>query len=414
MKYYIFNLALILFAIINTIPMFSQKCKDYLIFDGSEEIVAYGLDTTGVWWLKTRPFAGEVRYIVNEYETRTFKEVTPLAISYDGEAWVFFGRDHINWYLVTPDTSMSVFAERIIDYGFSKNSESIYYAIQNGNETEVLFSDKSLRITNFFGKIYPNWDGTQVAFVLKYGNQKSIVKSDGFQSEAFDDLIPVGFWHDNSFIYCARRGQLWQIFKDKKPITEEFSKIIEYNINLRGTSAAFLVTNTTGYGLALLISDDLNQVQFSREYESVSNLALHPTEPMIIFAAKQQTNNYIVYNGIEYPLGEFQAIPSFSFDGKEILYRYCNIECYLFVDGQRITLPPAVASSNFEIARKSQTTTIAFSNKINMVMLDYSNGVQYSGMMVDSSNNPIYDWRSGLYISLGLLGNKVYLLTCKP
>ncbi len=383
-----------------------------MIFDGSEKLLLYSIDTTGNWWILTQPYTNEYRYIVDGKPSNTFKSITQIVFSPNGTKWMFFGRDNTNWNLLTLDTAIICLAEEIADYGFSPNSQNYYYAIRNGNQTTVYYNRKAESITNFSGKIYSNWTGEKIAFVIKRNNAKHLV-IDGIETNAFDEIKPLGFWHDDSFIFAGKIGNLWEIYRDTKPITEELSQIIDMKINLAGTVAAFLARNTIGNAYAILYSDEFNEPIYSRPYDAVSSLAIHPIEPLISFSASKNLVNYIIYGSVEYSLGEFSAISKFTHDGSEIYYLYCNIECYLYVDGKRFVLPSYINQEN-TIARMPQTSTIAYSNFNSMVMLNYNNNAQYSGMMVDNITPPIYNYRYGEYQALGSIGNKLYLLTCKP
>lgn len=402
------------FAFILLFPgvLWTEKCKDFLLFDGSEKLVNYGIDTTGNWWILSQPYTNEYRYIINGMQCNTYKSVSQIVFSPDGERWLFFGRDNTNWNLVLPDTTISCIAQEIVDYGFAPNSQNYYYAIRNGNQTTVYYNNRTDNIINFSGKIYPNRTGNKIAFVLRRGELEHLV-ADGIETEAFDEIKPLGFWNDDLFVFAGRRGYLWEIYRGPKPITEQFSQLIDMKINLEGTVAAFLIRNTAGNAYAILYSDEFNEPVYSKPYDAVSHLALHPTEALISFSATKNLANYVVYGGVEYPLGEFSAIPKFTFDGSEIYYLYCNIECYLYVDGKRFTLPLNLNPENI-IARIPNTATIAYSNSNSMVMYNYNNNIQYSGIMVDSIIQPIYNSKTGEYQALGSIGNKLYLLTCKP
>lgn len=393
--------------------IWTQKCKDFLIFDGSEKVVSFGIDTTGNWWILTQPFFDEYRLIISGESTQSFKEIQNLTFSPDGSNWAFFGRTATNWLFVLPDTSISLFAETVLSLGFSQNSENYYFAYQNGTETTIVFGSKQIRITNFNGKVYTNYDGTRIAFVLSYGKMSSIVIPNEFESEKFDEVKPLGFWYDNDFIYAGRKGNFWQIYKNHNPISEEFVQLIDMKINNRGNCAVFIIKRNENDFVAVLYSDIYSEPLTSKSYDYITNLQLHPTEPLVTFLATKGINKYIVYGNVEYPIGNYEAFPQFTFDGSEIFYCFCNIECYFYVDGNRYTLPGGISCNN-QIARKPKTTTIAFANYTSLVLLDYFLNIQFSGMMVDKIIQPIYNHRTKRYETLGEINNKVYLLTCEP
>lgn len=393
--------------------VWSQKCRDYLIYDGTEKVQGYGIDTTGNWWILTKPYMNDYRLVISGAKTEVYKEIKHLTFSPDGRKWAFFGKTTTNWNFVSNDNTIPLFAENVYIIGFSKNSENFFYAYKNGIETTICYNDKTVAVTNLYGSILTNYDGSKIAFVLQYGKMYSIKVPHNFESEKFDLIVPIGFWFDDEIIYAGKIGNFWQIFKNREPLTEEFIQLIDAKINNYGTNAAFAIKRNTSDILVVLISEKYKEPIFSKSYDFVSNVKLHPEEPLVIFSASKDINNFIVYGNVEYSLGNFSAEPFFSYNGSEIYYCYCDIECFFYVDGKRFTLPGGTSCLT-NVARKPRTNTIAISNYSQIVMLDYYLNIRYSGMMVDKTTNPIYNWKLGRYEALGEINNKIYLLTCEP
>ncbi len=391
----------------------SQKCKDFLVFDGSEEVSSFGMDTTGNWWIVTKPFQSEFRLIISGYRTETYKEIRNLTFSPDGTRWIFLGRTATNWNFVSSDTMFPIFAEEIVSTGFSQNSENYFLAYKNGIETTILYKEKKINITNFTGKIFFNFDGSLISFVVSFGKMFSLIIPGRFQSDKFDNIIPLGFWFDDDFIFAGKKGNFWQIFKNKTPLTEEFIQLIDMKINLSGTNAVFVIKRNQNDVVSVLYSQKFAEPIFSKSYDYIGKTKLHPEEPLATFFATKELNKFIVYGNVEYSIGEYDIEPFFVYDGSEIYYCFCNIDCYFYVDGRRYTFPGGIACSN-QIARKPKTNTIAFSNYTSLVLLDYLLNIQYSGMMVDKIIPPIFNWKKNRYETLGEINNKIYLLTCEP
>lgn len=395
-----------------SINVFGQKCKDYLVYNFAEPVKNYGIDTTGNWWILTQPYSGEYRYIINTIEYPIFNYVSKIVFSPDGEKWAFFADDFVNMYLVTQDTIINFFAEKLLDFGFNQNGSVCYWVITNGIESEIHFNNRVVKVTNFVDKVFINPKGDKFALVLRRGNF-FILATDTFETDYFDEIKPLGFFEDDSFIYAGKIGKYWQIFQDKKPISELLEYVIDAKINFKGTVAAFLVRNTIGDALSLLISDEFSETITSTPYDNCSNLVLHPFEPLIAFLAMKNSNYIIVYGNSEINLGTFPAYPYFTNDGVELLFSYCIIDCYLYVDGIRQTIPSGLISTQ-KIARKSKTTTFCIGSTVGMIMYDYFSGVQYMGTLVDEMTEPVYVYRDGSYQALGRIGNKIYLLSCRP
>lgn len=390
----------------------AQKCSDYLIYDLADQISSYGIDTTGSWWILTQPYSSEYRYIINTEEYPSFKAVWPIKFSSDGENWVFAARDNINYYIITRDTIITFYTQDYFDYGFNQNGLIVYWVYSNGIETEIHFNNRVVKTLNYQGQIYINPKGDKYAAILKRGNS-FVITTENFETDYFDDIKPLGFFIDDSFLYAGRKGKHWQIFRDKKPISELLENIIDGKINKNGTSAAFLARNTVNEALCILISNEFSDFAISTPYNNVSYLALHPSEPLVAYLAEKNGSYYIVYGSTEFNLGNFQAFPFFSTDGSELLFYYCNIECYLFINGQRYSVPSGLLSKP-TIMRKPKTTTFCISSSTGIIMYDYFSGTQYTGTLVDEMSEPVYVTRDGSYQALGRIGNKIYLLTCKP
>lgn len=406
-------LLIVIILVLQITNAFSQKCKDFIVFDGSEEVNSFGIDTTGNWWILTKPYQNEYRLIISGERTDNYKEIRYLKFSPDGTRWAFFGKTTTNWNFITPDTIIPLFADDVVSLGFSKNSENYYFAYKNGIETTIHYGVKTVNVTNLTGDIFINYEGNLIAFVISYGKLSSLVIPGKFESEKFDAIKPLGFWYDDDFIFAAKRGNIWQIYKNKVPLTEEFIQLIDMKINNLGTNSVFVVKRNQNDVVAILFSEKFVEPLVSKSYEQISSIKLHPEEPLTVFLATKGINKYIVYGNVEYSIGNFDAEPYFTHDGSEIFYCFCNIDCYFYVDGKRFTLPGGVSCLS-QIARKPKTNTIAFSNYSSLVLLDFFLNIQYSGMMVDKLIPPIYNWKSKRYETLGEINNKIYLLTCEP
>ncbi|MFN3306366.1 MAG: hypothetical protein ACK42Z_04160, partial [Candidatus Kapaibacteriota bacterium] len=233
----------------------SQKCRDYLIYDEVEKVQSYGIDTTGNWWILTKPYNTEYRLIISGIKTDVFKEIRHLSFSPDGKKWAFFGKTTTNWNFVTNDTIIPLFAEDVLAIGFSKNSEDVFYSFKNGVETTICYNNRMITLINFLGKIFVNYDGSKIAFTQQVGKMFSLIIPQHFESERFDSIVPLGFWHDDEIIYAGKIGNFWQIFKNHQALTEEFTQLIDMKINNLGTSAAFAIKRNASDVFVILISE---------------------------------------------------------------------------------------------------------------------------------------------------------------
>ena len=91
----------------------------------------------------------------------------------------------------------------------------------------------------------------------------------------------------------------------------------------------------------------------------------------------------------------------------------CDIDCFVSVNGKRYDVSNSVdVSQNIVIA--PGTETIAYTTSSSLVVKSLTSKNLNAGMMVDSITKPRYNWRSQKYEALGMINNKLYLLTCRP
>lgn len=390
----------------------AQLCRDFQIWDGSEPIHNYGIDSTGNWWIITRPFADYKRLIVNHDTTEEYNQIFAPIFSLDGRRWASFAEYQGTWYIITQNDLIELKATRPGDLLYTPNSKFLIYSYFSSDLEYIVLPEKTIQVYGKIGSIFVSQDATNFAFKGMRGN-KFVLNINGNETTTFDDIIPIGFWHDNSFIYAAKNGLNWQIFKNNKAITRNFALIKNPLINPRGTVLAFIAETFSNNQIVVTISDEYNEPLESRPYDMVSYLSLHPEYPLVTFFAKIQNNSIICVNTAEYSTSSDTSPPYFTSDGEDVYFLACDFGCYVSVNGRRYpikyTLHPRTS-----LAKKSSSNTIAYTNNTSLNLLFLETDKLHSGMMVDRTTPPIYNSRSKRYEALGQIGNRLYLLTCRP
>jgi hypothetical protein len=400
-------LLLFIFAAYN---LSAEKCREKMLLDGSEKLVAYGMDTTQHWWAVTEPFSGRNRLYVDGIQTKVYNSLNNLVFSPDGSRWACFAQDNLHWNLITNDTVLALPGTDVGEIHFSPNSDVLAYSYFDGDLETIIYGDRQLEVYQRFGNYYLNQNGSNIAFT-GYRSDVMVINIGGVESTTYDTIIPLGFWNDGNFVYAGRNGHNWQIYKGQKAITEVYSSISEVAINLEGTVAGALVRRGGSYAYGILISDDYWEPLIGKPYELVQNLVLHPTLPMIAYNAMIDLRKLVIFNTVEYAGGEYTGRPSFSFDGSELCFTGCRIDCFVNINGMQFNVQSDISSID-QFAVKPGSKTIAYSTSSSMIIRYLETNDLYAGKMLDAIQSPRYNWRQDRYEALGSINNRLYLLMC--
>lgn len=404
-------LLIVIFCFFQRSDLFANKCNDILLLDGQETLVSYGMDTTAFWWAMTQPFTGKYRLHINGNATDVYDKFQGLTFAYHANNWACFALKGNQWVLLSSDKIINIPGTSVGEILFSLNSENFIYTYFDGEEEFIRLKDRIVKTYNRIpGKLFTNELGNMIAF-LGYRGDKMVININGKESSQFDEIKPVGFWYNNEFIYAGRNGVNWQIYRNFTPITENFADISEIKLNHAGTVLSALVKRHTKDMVGILISDDYYEPLVGRSYDVAYGLALHPEANIMTYKAISGVNNYIVINTVEYYVDEVSSLPEFTYNGEEIYYFSCNVDCSFYIDGKKYPLN-SVLNERTRIAHKPKSKTIAYASSTSLIMRNVVNNQLYAGMMVDEIIPPRYNWRLDRYETLGRINNRLYLLTC--
>ncbi len=404
----------IIFALLFTLSslnLSSQLCEDYMIWDGSETVSDFGIDTTGNWWAITNPFSNYKRLIVSGDETEEYNQISKPIFSQDGNRWAAFAEYNGSWYVITNDDLIELKATDVGSLGFTNNSKYLVYSYKSSEIEYIVLPEQTIQVLGKAGTFYVNDDANMFAFAGMRGS-KYVININGIETTTFDEVLPIGFWHDNTFIYAAKNGMNWQIYRNNRPISENYALIKETAINRFGTVAAAIIETFAGYQTAIVISDDYYEPIIGRNYDLAAYLTLHPDLPLVAYFAKSGLGNFIVQNTAEYSTYINTGVPQYSSDGEDLLFAACDFDCFVAVNGKRYTLKTSITPQN-QLAIKSGSNTIAYSTSSNMNVLFLETNKMHAGMMVDKILPPIFNRRTNRYETVGAINNRLYLLTCR-
>jgi len=389
----------------------ANLCEDFLVWDGSEPVQYYGVDSTGYWWAITSPFTGISRLIVNGKQSREFTRIYPPIFSPNGERWATFGEISGSWFVVTNDDMIELKATRNGSIGFSSDSRTLVYSYFQTDMEYIVVGRRTVQVVGKVGTFFTNLNGSLFAFIGIRGNRK-IANINGMETTTYDDIIPIGFWHDNTFMYAAKNGNTWQFYRNRQAVSNNFNDVKEVAINIEGTVAAALVTLTNGFQTGVTFSDEYYEPLFGRNYDAVSHLQLHPELALVAYFARTGVASNIVLNTAEFSTQVNTGLPFFSSDGEDLAFASCEFDCFININGRRFPIRTNI-DPQIRFAIKPKSNTIAYSTASNMVVLFLENQRMHSGMMVDRLIPPVFNRKANRYEALGEINNRLYLLTCR-
>lgn len=388
-----------------------QKCFDFMLLDGAEPILTYGMDTTDNWYAITEPFQNRYRLIVNGSELQSMLNVTVPIFSQDGKRWAAFAEDNSGWMLFTESDMYSFNATQVGDIAFSENSKALAYSYFETTLEIIKLGD--LEFSDYRKKegLWVDHKGEQVAYIIQNSNQE-VLKVNGEQINSFDKIYPVGFWEDGKIVYVGVFGSYYQVYKGKEAISDTYSNVPEIKINRKGNVLAYIARLMNNRYVAKLISDEYNAPIISERYDNISTLTLHPTEAIMAYSAVLYNAFTINMNLTEYYSGENNSIPNFTWNGEELYFLGCRINCFFSINGQNTNTQMTLPVDKY-YARKPNSDSFAYNTGSSIIVRYLSTGEMRSGMMTSETINPRYNRFNDRYETLGIINNRLYLLTCR-
>jgi hypothetical protein len=366
------------------------------------------MDTTSNWWAVTQPFTSGYRLYVDGQKSDVYSRLRSLTFSPDGNRWACFARSNTQWNLLTNDGVKPLPGDSVGEILFSPNSEALVYSYYEGEHETIIYGERSVRVLRRFGKLFTSSGGERIAF-MGYRGDDLVLNVNGVETSAYANIMPIGFWYDGEFVYAAGNGSIWEIFKGSKAISEPYVSISQAAINLQGNVLGATVKLSSGKMMALMISDEYSEPLTGRPYDEVSNLTIHPSVPLIAYAAKRETGYCVVMSSTEYDCGESKAVPIFTHNG-DLYFWGCNINCYVSINGKAYKTNSTLDGY---YVMKPGSRTIAYTSSTSLAIRYLDRDDMAAGMMVDQTFTPRYNWRTGRYEALGRINQRLYLLTCR-
>lgn len=400
--------------------MSAQKYYQKEIESGVEPVHKYGMDSTWNWWVITEPFAGRYRLNVNGDKTDVYTVLNPPVFSPNAEHWAAFGvQDNVVYIIAdweqTPVKFNNVNAIEwsgdgnilAVEGAFADLTEVTTYSLAEESFMQPIGTYRTQFRTS---RVFVSYTGKKVAFVATRGSLSSVVIN-GKDLDGFDRIIPIGFWHDDKFLYAAANGNQWRVYLDTEPISPTYNGVPEVAINRFGTAAAWICSYNVNSAVALISKSNLDP-QTTTRYDGLLNLTLHPTEPSFAVNAIRQGANMVVFNQTEYGAEQNVGRTHFTHDGKELTYIDCRVDCVMSLNGERNKMN-ANLDVNLPYVSAPGTYTYAFAGATSLVVRDMKTANAWTGTMLDATIDPRFNWRENRYELMGMINKtRLLLLVC--
>lgn len=405
-------LSIYLVFIFSSTLLFSQRCSEKLLLDGSEPFVTCGFDSTNNWFAITAPYTSKVKIHINdEYISEALDNLNVPTFSADGSKWAFEGIQNGVCRLYTNDTTINLGNYNLGSVFFTYQSNELVYCYSNDASDIIIYRGKKIVANNRNSNVYLSANGNQISFVVKMGANE-VLFVNGKEIASDKDIIPIGFWETGEFVYVQFDGVQYALYIGTRRLESNKRDISNVKINPGCNFLIYSYITLSGQAYVSSYSDKYYEPTIGRAYDYVTNLAIHPFEEMFSYCAGEQNKTNVVFNNTSYPAGNSVAIPKFTNDGKELYFVGCeDNNCFININGMQTKLKGSFTSeANFFM--RSESRTLSYLTSTNLVLMNLNEKMMHAGKMMDKLLDIRLNPRNGNYEALGLINNSLWLLYC--
>ena len=391
-----------------------NKCSSEQLLDGAEPLIAMGQDTTGHWWAVTSPFSKRYSMIIDGKKGIDGDSLSQPIFSPMGDRHAYPLLRNGVWYIYTNDTMIPLGAGKPGTMTFSRYGTFAYTVIEGQSEKLHIIRDKeesTHQLFNRSGAIHLSFDGSNWAYASKNASGIVVMLNEEEIGRYEECSIP-GFMFDNALIHAGKQGDIWRLFKNNEQLlSAQFLQHLQVNQSGNAMVCSYgMGTRMMGF----LYSSDFIQPLETSGYDRIDNIALHPFEPLMGLISMRAGMNFIVMNTAEYDAGINIGQLRFTHDGKE-LYALGDSQQdpFMIVNGQKIVQKNALDIQR-SYAKAPETGTFAYATSSALMMQRLSDSFTFAGMMADYVSTPIFNHRLNTYQSLGIVNNRLFMMSCKP
>lgn len=396
-------------------PVLAQnKCSSEQLIDGSEPLIAIGLDTTGHWWAITSPYSKRYSMMIDGKKGIDVDSLSQPVFSPMGENHAYGMLRNGIWSIITKDSTISLGAGRPGIMTFSRYGVFAYSVFEGQSEILHIIKEgehSSHQLLNRLGEVQLSFDGSSWAYRSKNASGIVMILNEK-EIGRYEECILSGFMMDNSLIHAGKQGNIWRLFKNEEELLS--APFLQHlHINQTGNAIACsygMGTRMSGW----LYSPDFVQPLETMAYDRIDQIVMHPFEPLMGLLSARAGMNFIVMNTAEYDAGINVGQLRFTHDGKELFaLGDAQQDPFMIVNGQKFTQKNAL-DINRPYALAPETGTFAYATSSALMMQRMSDSFTFAGMMADYVTAPIFHHANKAYQSLGIVNNRLFLMSCRP
>lgn len=392
-------------------PLFGQRCEDVMVLDGAERILHFDVDTTGHWWAIVSPFQSMQTLVVDGDRYGPFSTISAPVFSPDGTTWASIASLNGLISVVSPTAVALPQSTAITGILYPQHGQMAWYRCANGEQ--VFFSNGHVTFMAVAPTLAWATDvyGTVLYHVAQRGSGYTLVRNatDGVFA---DEILLGGVWHDGRAVYAMRSGELWTIMIGSEVVRSNLRGVASLSINATASCLGAVITTPLGMQ-ALMYSEDYTEAWLGPTVDVISAFALNPFQFLCVWEGSLRGVKNVYYNTAPYPAGQTRGPITFSHDGSVMAFIGRDVDDFVTIDGKR-TMLPRRASTTATPAVHPSGQSVAYSTAASMAVLDVETTTIDLARMCDRVCRTIYDWRRGMYRTLGTFGERLFLIECRP
>lgn len=390
----------------------AQECRDVLVVAGQERITAAEIDSTGHWYVITKQFGNAFGLIIDGARFGPYESVLPLQFSFDGRSYVTGVKLLGQWSVLTPSDTIMLPGEVLHEVRFPSLSDVPWWHHSNGDDHRISTRGRSFRCARTPVGIRLDPSGAVAAWVEHNGSVEVVMRN-GREVARGEQIRLCGVWSDGSVVFASRIGQRWSVFVGDQEIVQSLNSIGDLQINQSGTSCGFHATDASAMARMYLYTADMREPWMSRPCDNVSGIILAPWEPLVAGLITRNGNRSVSFNGTEYPAGQRTSPLAFTSDGAYLLYAGFDGEYFVTLNGKQFRVKGAI-NLNDPLSADQTGTSVAWASSTTLAKANMEYQVLRLGKMCDQMIAVVYNRSRNVFQGLGLMGENLFLLECKP
>jgi len=408
MKWLVLSFALHVFI---ALPLSSQDCTDMLVHNGTEVVEAFDIDTTGHWWAIVRPYESMVVLIVDGDRYGPYNRVARPTFSPDGSSWVTHTELNGELKILSPQYIQLPQCNGVLAILYPQNSTQPWFRILVAEQIVHTNGIVQFSAINPTGQWATDPSGSVLYHVATRGSLQALVRNDREIATA-DEILLGGVWVDGRPVFAARNGEVWTLFLGVEEVRTNLRNVRSLSVNITATVLGGVVSTPLGEQ-AIMYSEEYTEPWLGPLVDGISFYALSPFAFLCVWEGSARGVKSVYYNTAPYPAGRSRGPIVFSHDGSVMGFIGSDDDDFVTIDGRR-TMMNRRLSKDVVPALHPSGESIAYSTGSSLAVWNISDKSFRLGRICDRVGKTIYNWRRGVFTTIGTFGERLFILECNP